>query len=302
METDVWIWVVFNLMILCLLGIDLFLHRKPRSISVKEAIAWTFFWIALALIFNGYIYIARGPADALNFLTGFLIEKSLSVDNLFVFLVIFKYFHTPSYLQHKVLFWGVLGAIVMRGIFIALGVTIIQQFHWAVYLLGLFLVYTGIKLAMEKDKKVDFETNFVISLFKRHFPISHAYQKDRFFIKINEKVFATPLFVVLLAVEITDVVFALDSIPAILAVTFDPFIVYTSNIFAILGLRSLFFALSGIMDLFHYLHYGLALILVIIGLKMVFADLITIPIVYTLISVVIILGASILASIVYPKA
>lgn len=298
---DIGVWATFNVMIVLLLGIDLFANRHAHVISIKEASLWSIFWIGLALLFNVYIYYARGPTDALNFLTGYLIEKSLSIDNLFVFLLIFNYFHTPKHLLHKVLFWGVFGAIIMRAIFIALGVTIITKFHWIIYIFGLFLIYSGIKLWQEKEKKIDFDTNMVIKFFRRIFPVSKNYIGDQFIAKVNGKHVATPLMLTLIAIEFTDLIFAVDSIPAILAITYDPFIVYTSNIFAILGLRSLFFALSGMMGLFYYLHYGLAAVLILVGLKMLLADVYHFPIIYTLLGVLIILGTSIAISIMYPK-
>jgi tellurite resistance protein TerC len=298
---DIWMWVIFNLVVVFLLGIDLFLHRNVHVITMKEAMAWSVFWIVLALLFNIYIYFTQGTTVALKFLTGYLIEKSLSIDNLFVFLLIFNYFQTPLHLLHKVLFWGVFGAIVMRGLCIWLGIIMLQKFHWLIYLFGSFLVYTGIKLGVEKENKIDLKGNFILKLFRKFCSITEKYEGARFFKKIEGKYLATPLFVVLLSVEITDLIFAIDSIPAILAITLDPFIVYSSNIFAILGLRSLFFALSGVMDLFYYLHYGLAAVLVLIGFKMLLMDLIHIPISLALGLVLIILSTSIVISLLYPK-
>lgn len=256
-----------------MLALDLgVFHRKAHAISVREAIAWSIFWISLALVFCAGLWVIEGSKPALEFLTGFLIEKSLSVDNLFVFLLIFTYFNVPRLYQHKVLFWGILGALFFRGIFIITGVKLIHQFHWLIYVFGVFLVLSGIKMAFQKDKKLEPEKNPVIRMFQRCFKVTHSFESGKFFIREGGKLVATPLFVTLLFVEMTDIVFAVDSIPAILAVSRDPFIVYTANVFAILGLRSLYFALAGIMGMFHYLHYGLSLILVFVGFKMVLSD------------------------------
>lgn len=261
-----------------MLALDLFVfHSKGRLVSIKEATLWSLVWIALAFLFAAYIYFSRGPSDALNFLTGYLIEKSLSIDNLFVFIIIFKYFHTPPQAMHKVLFWGILGALLMRALFIALGIALIVRFHWLVYPMGLFLIYTGIKLWKEKEKEIHLERNPILKFFYRFFPVSKEHYGDCFFVREGLRYVATPLFVTLLTIEMVDIIFAIDSIPAILAITYDPFIVYTSNIFAILGMRSLYFVLSHMMGLFHYLHYGLALILVFVGIKMVVGGMVPIP-------------------------
>lgn len=296
-----WFWI-FNAVIAVFLALDLFVfHRKSHVVEVKEALWMSAFWIALAITFNVFVYYIRGTEDALNFLTGYLVEKALSVDNLFVFLLIFSYFRVPGHLLHKVLFWGVFGAIIMRALFILFGIALVQKFHWVIYLFGVFLVITGIKLGMEKDKEVHPESNIMIRLFQRFFPVTPHFFKDKFFIKQDGRYFATPLFLVLIAIETTDVIFAIDSIPAIIGITKDPFIVYTSNILAILGLRSLYFALSHVLTLFHYLHYGLAFILVFIGIKMLISGYITIPIAVSLGTVVSILVCSIVASILSPK-
>lgn len=294
-------WIAFNVFILCMLFIDLFLHRDHKSVAMKEAILWSLVWIGLALIFNVYIYYARGVNDALEFLTGYLIEKSLSVDNLFIFILIFKYFHTPKSSMHKVLFWGVFSAIVMRALFIWLGIEMITRFHWIIYVFGLFLVFTGIKLAMEQDKKIDPEKNFILKIFRRFFSFTPNYEGDKFFVIKDKRIHATPLFLVLISIETTDLVFAVDSIPAILAITNDPFIVYTSNIFAILGLRSLFFVLSHVIGLFHYLTYALSFILTFIGIKMLLVDIIKIPTWITLGFVFVALLVSVVISLMYPK-
>ncbi len=297
------LWGGFNLFVLAMLALDLCVfHRKAHVIKVKEALILSAFWIALALVFNAGIYFVSGPQKALEFLTGYLIEKSLSVDNLFVFLLIFSYFKVPAMYQHKTLFWGILGAIVLRGIFIATGVTLIHKFHWIIYVFGAFLVYTGIKMAFEKDKEMHPEDNPVIKLFRRIMPVSDHFEGDKFFTRINGVLFATPLFLVLNVINITDVIFAMDSIPAILAITHDPFIVYASNIFAILGLRALYFAIAGVMRLFHHLHYGLSFILAFVGVKMLLADFYHIPVGAALGVIAGVLVLSVIASMIWPKA
>jgi len=253
-------------------------HRKPHEIRMKEALGWSVFWVALALLFNLAIYFWKGPQLGLEFLTGYLIEKSLSVDNIFVFVLIFSYFQIPALYQHKVLFWGIVGALVFRALFIFTGLVLIEKFHWVIYIFGFFLIASGIKLALEKNKEIHPDKNPVLKLFRKLIPVSKTHHGGLFFIRENAKWLATPLFIVLLVIETTDIIFALDSIPAILAVTKDPFIVYSSNAFAILGLRALYFALGGLMKLFYYLHYGLAAILIFVGGKMLLADFIKIPI------------------------
>ena len=297
------LWIGFSVFILTMLVLDLgVFHRKSHIVELKEALLWSGAWIALALLFNVAVYFFRGYDAALKFLTGYLLEKSLGVDNLFVFLLIFSYFRTPSDYQHKVLFWGIIGAIVMRALFIITGISLIHRFHWIMYLFGLFLVITGAKLACEKDKEVHPEKNPVLRLFRKLMPVTHEYENGKFFIRKDSRLWATPLFVVLLAVESTDVVFAMDSIPAILGITTDPFIVYTSNIFAILGLRSIYFALAGLMRMFHHLHYGLSVILVFIGVKMLIAEFFKIPITVALGVIVIVLVCSVIASLIWPEA
>ena len=273
LNQTVLLYIGFAIFVLGMLALDLgVFHRKAHVVTLKEALCWCAIWISLALLFNLGILLFQGTEPALTFLTGYLIEYSLSVDNIFVFLLIFSYFGVPALYQHKVLFWGILGALVMRGIFIFMGITLIQKFHWMVLVFGVFLVFSGIKMAFQKDKEIHPEKNPVLKLFRKLMPVTSHYGEGRFFLKKGEAYFATPLFIVLLVVETTDVVFAIDSVPAVLAITFDPFIVYTSNVFAILGLRSLFFALAGILRLFHYLHYGLSAILVFVGVKMIIAD------------------------------
>jgi tellurite resistance protein TerC len=276
-------WILFSLFILAMLAIDLGLfHRKSHEVGMKEAIVWSGIWIGLALLFNLGIYFIQGSETALAFTAGYLIELSLSVDNLFVFLLIFSTFKVPRANQHEVLFWGIIGALVMRIIFIVIGIEIIRYFHWTIYILGVFLIYTAIKFIRNKGTEIHPEQNPVLKFLHRHMPVLPEYHEDHFFIKKSGKRYATQLFVVLVLIEATDVVFALDSIPAIFGITTDPFIVYTSNVFAILGLRSLFFVLSHAMQFFHYLHEALAFILFFIGTKMLLSAFYTIPIGITL--------------------
>jgi tellurite resistance protein TerC len=273
-------WILFNVFVLGMLALDLgIIHRKTHTVKIKEALLWSAVWILLALVFCLGLYFWRSPKEAMEFLAGYLIEKSLSVDNLFVFLLIFGYFQVPLSSQHKVLFWGILGALILRAVFITAGITLIQHFHWVIYVFGAFLVLTGVKMTFQKEKEIRPNKNPVIRLFRRLKPVTQEYdEKDRFFRKQSGRLHATPLFIALLVVETTDVVFAVDSIPAVLAITQDPFIVYTSNVFAILGLRALYFALAGVMRFFHHLHYGLSAILVFVDFKMLIADLYKIPV------------------------
>lgn len=298
MSTESLLWIGFNVFILILLVVDLSVfHRKSHEIKVKEALIWTGAWITLALAFNFGIYYFEGKEKALAFLTGYLIEKSLSVDNIFVFFLVFSYFNTPVAYQHKVLYWGIMGAMVMRVILICTGIALINKFHWIIYLFAVFLVFTGIKMLVQKEKKITPDKNRVVRLFKKIFPVTDSYQGNKFFVRRNGKMFATPLFIVVLMIEISDLLFAVDSIPAILAVTTDEFIVYTSNVFAILGLRSLYFALAGMNKYFRYFKVGLSLILLFVGIKMFLTDIFKIPVFVALIVIVIILALSILASI-----
>ena len=294
-------WILFNLFILFLLFLDLkVFHRDAHEVHFKEAAIFSAFWIALALVFNLGIYFFQGAGPGLSFLTGYLIEKSLSVDNIFVFVLIFSAFKVPKKYQHEVLFWGVVGALVFRAIFIFAGVALIKQFHYVIYIFGAFLVFTGIKLALEKEKEIHPEKSLVIKLFRKLMPVTKNYRGGHFLVRQAGKWVATPLLVVLVLIETTDIIFAVDSIPAILAITTDPFIVYTSNVFAILGLRSLFFALSGFMDKFHHLHYGLAAILVFVGTKMLVADFYKFPIVISLGFIAACLALSVWASLAFP--
>ncbi len=302
MEHSLTLWVLFNVFIVFMLIIDLAVfNRKAHEITIKESLIWTAVWIVLAIIFGVGLYFYMDPKSSLDFFTGYLIEKSLSVDNIFVFILVFSYFGVKPEFQHKVLFWGIFGALVMRFIFIFLGVALIDRFDWVVYIFGAFLVYTGIRMAFEMEKEVHPEKNPVLKLVRRFIPVSSEYEGDRFFTRINGKKMATPLFVVLVVIETTDLVFAVDSIPAILAITTDQFLVYSSNAFAILGLRALYFALSGVMKLFHYLHYGLAAILSFVGVKMIIADFYHMPTPYALGFVALAIFASVMASILFPK-
>lgn len=302
MEVSIWFWVIFNAFVLLMLTLDLgVFHKKLHVVSVKEAITWTGVWVFLALCFNVLIYYLFGQTKALEFFTGYVIEKALSVDNIFVFVLIFTYFQIPAIYQHKILFWGIIGALIMRVIFIFAGVALLEKFHWTIYIFGAILIFTGIKMLFEKDKKMIPDKNPVIKLFKKIVPTTNELHDDKFFVTINYKKYATPLFVVLIMVEISDLIFAVDSIPAILGVTQDQFIVYTSNVFAILGLRSLYFALANVIDRFKYLAIGLALILVFVGLKMVVIDFYKIPIHYSLLVIFLILISSIVFSIIQTK-
>lgn len=302
METPIIFWIIFNAFVLIMLALDLgVFHRKSHAVSVKEALTWTFIWIFLALCFNGFIYYLFGEIKALEFFTGYVIEKALSVDNIFVFVLIFSYFRIPAIYQHKVLFWGIIGALIMRIIFIFAGVALLERFHWTIYIFGSILIFTGIKMLLDKDKKIAPEKNPVIKFFRKIVPTSNELHEDNFFIKQNQKRFATPLFVVLIMIEITDLIFAVDSIPAILAVTQDHFIVYTSNVFAILGLRSLYFALANIIERFKYLAVGLAIILVFVGVKMIIVDYYKIPIHFSLLIILFILVSSVVISLIKTK-
>jgi tellurite resistance protein TerC len=305
---SIWLWIGFNLFVLALLALDLgVFHQKAHKVSIREATIWSVVWISLSLLFNVGIYFfwdKIAPASdysnseaALAFLTGYLLEKSLSVDNIFIFVVIFTYFAVPAIYQHRVLFWGILGALIMRGILIVIGATLLKEFHWIIYVFGAFLIFTGVRMAIERNEEAHPEKNPVIKLLRRSMPVIENYEGEQFFVRRMGKLMATPLFLVLLVVESTDLIFAVDSIPAIFAVTDDPFIVYTSNVFAILGLRSLYFLLAGVVDKFHYLKLGLSAVLVFVGVKMVLTDIYKIPIGLSLAVIATILTISIVASI-----
>ena len=297
METPIIFWILFNVFVLMMLALDLgVFHRKSHEISTKEALTWTIVWITLALIFNVILYFWKGQQQALEFFTGYLIEKALSVDNIFVFIMIFSYFQVPAKYQHKVLFWGILGALVMRVIFIFAGVALIEKFHFTIYIFGAILIYTGYKMFNHNQAKIDPEKNPVIRFFRKIMPFTPQMHDDKFFVRINGKRFATPLFLVLILIETTDLIFAVDSIPAILAITQDQFIVYTSNVFAILGLRSLYFALAGIVHRFWLLTYGLAIVLLFVGTKMLLIDVYKIPIAWSLLFIAITITGSVILS------
>lgn len=304
MTDSLWLWVGFNAFILVMLALDLgVFHRKSHVVSLKESLWWTAVWVVLALLFNLGVWHYAGSQKALEFFTGYLIEKSLSVDNVFVFALLFSYFAVPPVYQHKVLFWGILGALIMRAIMIALGAALITKFAWIIYVFGAFLILTGIKMIVKREEEIHPERNPVVRWFKKLMPVTPEYRGDKFFVRENGVRMATPLFVVLLLVEFTDLIFAVDSIPAIFAVTKDPFIVYTSNVFAILGLRSLYFALAGVMDKFHYLKIGLGVVLTFVGVKMILAH--TAWKIDTLVSlgvIVLILATSVVMSLVKPPA
>jgi tellurite resistance protein TerC len=297
MEIGVHFWIAFNLFVVLMLALDLgVFHRKRRDISIKDALTWTFVWIVLAFAFAGIVALWQGRREAAEFITGYVIEKALSLDNIFVIALIFAHFKTPSENQHKILFWGIIGALIMRALFIIGGVALLEKFHWMIYIFGSILIYTGIRILLKKHEEVIPEKNWLVKFCIRHLRFTHELHRGKFFVKIDGKRFATPLFLVLLVVEITDVMFAVDSIPAILAITHNSFIVYTSNVFAILGLRSLYFALAGIIDKFTYLQASLAIILVFVGCKMMLEDFIEIPIYITLPAIIVILGGGILFS------
>ncbi len=293
-------WILFNLFVLAMLVLDLgVFHRQGHAVKFREALLWSAMWIALAAAFAVLVYFWHGRPATLEFVTGYVIELSLSVDNLFVFLLIFRYFRVPAVHQHKVLFWGILGALIMRAVFILLGVGLIRRFHWIIYAFGALLVYSGIKLFRQENAEIHPEKNPVLRLLRRWMPVTKDYEGNKFFVR-RPGLYATPLLVVLLVVETTDVLFAVDSIPAILAITLDVFIVYTSNVFAILGLRSMYFALAGMMELFHYLHYGLSVVLIFIGAKMLLSHYYPIATEVALPVVAGVLLISVLASLVHP--
>ena len=298
-------WILFNLFALGMLALDLLIfHRGGRVVRPREALAWSAMWIGLAVAFAGIVFFWQGRQVALEFVTGYILELSLSVDNLFLFLVIFRYFAVPEQHQRSVLFWGVLGALIMRGFFILAGGGLIHRFHWILYLLGALLIYSGIRLGFTGEHQIDPAKNPAVKALRRLLPVTDDYQGGRFFVrgwKGNPGLYATPLLVVLAVIETTDVLFAVDSIPAVLAVTLNAFIVYTSNVFAVLGLRSMYFAVSGLMKVFRFLHYGLALVLILVGVKMITADYFPVPTHVTLAAVAGVLAVSVLASLVYPK-
>jgi tellurite resistance protein TerC len=295
-------WILFNLFVLGMLALDLgLLHRPGHTVKFREALAWSFVWVGLACAFAVLVYFWHGHAPAVEFVTGYVIELSLSVDNLFIFLLIFRYFRVSPGHQHKVLFWGIVGALVMRGVFIVVGIGLIRKFHWITYIFGALLVYSGIKLFRQSDAGIEPENNPVLRVFRRWVPVTEDYEGDKFVVR-RMGLYATPLLVVLVVVETTDLLFATDSIPAVLAITLKPFIVYTSNVFAVLGLRSMYFVLAGMMEAFHYLHCGLAVVLILIGGKMMASDYFQISTGLALGVVGGVLLISVLASVLHPRS
>jgi tellurite resistance protein TerC len=298
---QLWIWIGFNAFVIAMLAVDLFVfHKEAHEVRPAEAAGWSVLWIALALLFGVGVYRFRGPEAGLEYFAGYLIEKALSIDNIFVFVLIFGFFRVPPRYQHRVLFWGILGALVMRGGMIAAGAYLIQQFHWVIYIFGAFLVFTGIRMAVQKEHGLDPDSNPAIRLIRRVMPVTSTYHGQKFFVREHVagrlRLVATPLFVVVALVETTDLIFAVDSIPAIFAVTQDPFIVYSSNVFAILGLRALYFLLAEVIHRFHYLKLGLSVVLVFVGLKMLAGDVYKVPVGVSLGVIVCVLGTSVLAS------
>jgi tellurite resistance protein TerC len=296
------LWVGFSLFVIGMLALDLgVFHRKSHTVSVKEALVWTAVWIACSMLFNLFVYHYFGKEKALEFFTAYLVEKSLSIDNIFVMIMIFSYFSVPDSYQHKVLFWGIFGALIMRIIFIFAGIELIHKFHWLIYLFGGFLVFTGIRMVLGDDKPIEPDKNPLVKLVRRMFSVTQTFEVDNFFVRRDGKTWATPLFIVVVLIEATDLIFAVDSIPAIIAISDDAFIVYTSNVFAILGLRSLYFALAGIEKYFVYLKYGLATILVFVGVKMCIVDFYKIPVEISLIVISFLLALSMIASVIMKK-
>ncbi len=296
-------WIAFSLLVVVMLFLDLFVfHKKTHEVKIKEALIWSAVWISLALIFNYFVYLWSGYEKAMEYLAAYVIEKSLSVDNLFVFIMIFGYFKIKPEFQHKILFWGILGALFLRIIFIIAGIQLIQHFHWIIYIFGAFLLYTGIKIPFEKeDNQIEPDKNPLVRLFKKFMPVTTELHGNHFFVKIDGKKYATPLFITLIVIEFSDLIFAVDSIPAVLAISSDTFIVYTSNVFAILGLRSLYFALAGIVKYFRYLKYGLAFILSFVGIKMIISGFYKFPITWSLLIILGLLAVSVLLSIIIPE-
>ena len=294
-------WIFFAIFIIAMLALDLgIINRKAHVIKMKEALLWTSFWVTLAVLFGGGVYYYYDHIKAMEFFTAYLIEYSLSIDNLFVFMLIFRYFGVPHAYEHKALFWGILLALITRAAFIFAGVALINLFGWVMYIFGAFLIYTGIKMALNKQTEVHPHKNIALKLLRKMMPVSQEFSGAKFFIVKRGIRYATPMLAVLLALETTDILFAVDSIPAVLAISKDPFIIYTSNVFAILGLRSLFFAISGLMKLFHLLHYGLAAILSFVGIKMLIEDFFHMPVAASLLVIASILVVSILSSIIWP--
>jgi tellurite resistance protein TerC len=303
MEHSIWAWVGFHAFVFAMLALDLgVFHKDSHDVGIKESLTWSAVWVALALVFAGGVYTFMGQDLGVQFLTGYLVEKTLSVDNIFVIIMVFAAFQIPSKYQHRVLFWGILGALVFRAIFIFAGVALLEKFHWMIYLFGGILIFTGIKMLFPKKEDIDLEKSWTLRIIGSIIPLTKKLHGQKFFTKENGKRVATPLFAALIMVEITDLIFAVDSIPAILAISRDPFIVYTSNVFAILGLRSLFFAVHGIMGFFHYINYGLAAVLVFVGTKMMLVDKFKIDPRLSLVVIIFFIGLSMIASKLFPKA
>ena len=299
---SVWFWIGFIAFVLAMLALDLgVFHRTPHEVRAKEAGIWVAVWVILALAFAAGLHFWAGKEAALTFLTGYVIEESLSADNIFVMVLIFEYFRVPKICQHRVLFYGILGALVMRGLFIAAGAALVSNFHWVLYIFGALLVVTGVRMAVKQDEQFDGEQNKIVKLVRRYLPMSHEFKGKHFFTVENGRRIATPLLLVLILVEFTDLIFAVDSIPAIFGVTTDPFLVFTSNIFAVLGLRSLYFLLAAVVNRFHLLKYGLALILTFVGLKMLTEHWIEVDIMVSLAVILGILVISIVASLIWTK-
>ncbi|MFN0157222.1 MAG: TerC family protein [Bacteroidota bacterium] len=301
-ENETLIFVLFNFFIIAMLALDLgIFHKKAHGVGMKEAVIWSIVWVAMSLTFCAGLFIVAGPTTGFEFLTGYLIEKALSVDNIFVFILIFSYFGVPQKFQHKILFWGVLGALIMRSIFILTGAALISRFEWILYVFGAILIISGWKMMMQGEAEVHPEKNIFIRLARKFFPVFSGWETSKFFVRRDGKLYITNMFLVLITIETTDVVFAVDSIPAIFAVTRDPFIVYSSNVFAILGLRALYFVLAGVMNSFYYLKTGLSLILVFVGIKMIIAEFYHLPIILSLLTICAILTVSVVASIIRNK-
>lgn len=300
-QVPAWLWGLFGTVVIAIMALDLgVLNRSAHEVKFKEALGWCTVWILTALAFNAGVFVWYGHEKAAEFLAAYVIEYALSVDNIFVFILLFAHFHIPKRYQHKVLFWGILGAVVMRAVFIGAGVAAIHRFAWIMYVFGAFLVFTGFKMAFKKEEQIDPENSAGVKLLKKIIPVTHAVDHGHFFTRLNGRLHATTVFVALVVVEVTDLIFAVDSIPAVLAVSHDPFIAYTSNIFAIMGLRSLYFALAGVMDLFHYLKYGLSVILIFVGAKMLIAEHLHLPVMASLAVILGVLAASIAASMIWP--
>jgi tellurite resistance protein TerC len=303
MQVSIFFWIGFHVLVFLILALDLgIFNRKEHKVPVKEALTWTIVWIMVALLFNLFVFFEFGKTRALEFLTGYVIEYSLSVDNIFVFILIFTYFAVPAIYQHKVLFWGIIGALILRGIFIFAGVALITRFTWIVIVFGGFLVFTGIKMLFQTEIQLEPEKNPVVRFFRKFLPVTGELHGNKLFVRQNKLLYATPLFMVLIIIDVSDLIFAVDSIPAVLAISHNSFIVYTSNIFAILGLRSLYFAINGIIGYFRYLKTGVAFVLTFVGIKMLTSFFhIEIPILLSLGIIVFILLVSILASIFIKK-